>query len=1101
MRNRILLEAALFLAFARLVAAQTSQFLDAPQYSTGAKPESVAVAYFNGDRNLDIAVANATSNTVSILLGNGDGTFQSKVDYATNTSPQSVVAADFNRDGNIDLAVTDSGSNSVSILLGNGDGSFQSKVDYPVGTGPLGIAVVDLNADGNLDLAVTNAVDGTVGILLGNGDGTFKAEVAYATGPNPYAVAVGDLNGDGVPDLAVANSGDFVSVLLGNGNGTFQGEVPYTTGNNPVAIVLADFNGDGNLDIAVADQLANRVSILMGNGNGTFQAHVDYVTEPWPSGLVVGDFDGDGNLDLAVSASDGNNVTILWGAGQGTFRGYVNYGTGDIPSAVAMGDFNNDGKPDLIATNSQADSVSVILNNGSRTFRDRVDYPAGPAPNESTGPTTYSIASADFNGDGIPDLAVANSNCPTFPSCGAGTIAIVLGNGDGSFQGPSQYSTGTDTDPRSVVVGDFNNDKIPDLAVANYATNNLSVLLGVGDGTFLTAAPFPVGSAPSAVAVGDFNSDGDLDLVAADFNSGTVSMLLGNGDGTFQSAVSYAVGSGPIAVSVADLRGIKKLDLVVVNELSSTISVLLGNGDGTFQTQQTFATGTGGNPVSVAVGDFNGDQIPDVAVADSETKQVSILLGKGNGTFRTATMYPVGASPLSVVAADFNGNGILDLALTSSSSGGFPGDSVSLLFGAGNGTFQTPTLFPAGYLANAAVVGDFNGDGTPDLAVANGGSNTVSLLLNTQGTLVRSAASANPSSYGQSLTFAITVSASLPSGIVPTGSVTLSSGSSPIGSGTLVNGAVTIGAPLLGVGTSALSASYSGDSNFQPHRVSFNQTVQKANTTVELSASPTSADLNQSVILSANVVSSGDGTPTGTVSFFNGSSRLGTSSLNASGIATFSVSTLPAGTQNIAGTYSGDGNFNTSTSPSTSVVVNSPNFSISAGALSPATVSPGASANSTVTITMLNGIAPSTVSLTCAVAPIANPAATCSVSQISMANNEGTATLSVATSGPHAMMAQSAFAHRTNVWFAFALLIPGIFLGGTRVHRPGTNKLLGFCMLLLMLSGCWFGTACGSGGSTSQTSIGGTPSGTYSVTVTGTSGTIVHTTSLSLTVQ
>jgi hypothetical protein len=203
---------------------------------------------------------------------------------------------------------------------------------------------------------------------------------------------------------------------------------------------------------------------------------------------------------------------------------------------LATGDFNNDGKIDLVATNSGENTVGVILNNGNQTFQTRNDYPAGPSPS--------SIATADFNGDGFMDLAVANSDCQVFPNCGPSTISIVLGNGDGTFQAPSHYSTGTDTDPRSVVVGDFNGDKIPDLAVANYATNTVSVLLGVGDGTFLEHQDFAVGSEPASVATGDFNGDGKLDLVAANFHSNTVSVLLGNGDGTLKSAASYVLATG-----------------------------------------------------------------------------------------------------------------------------------------------------------------------------------------------------------------------------------------------------------------------------------------------------------------------------------------------------------------------------------------------------------------------------------------------------------------------------------------------------------------------------------------------------------------------------
>jgi FG-GAP-like repeat len=635
MLKQTLLWIAIFLLGAAAAAAQPGQFVEAPQFATGVNPQAVASGDFRGDGKVDLVVANSTSNTISVLLGNGDGTFRAKVDYPTGSAPQGVAVGYFSNSGKLDIAVTDSASNTVSIFLGNGDGSFQKKVDYATGTQPWGIAVGDFNKDGNLDLVVTNAHDDTVSILLGKGDGTFNLQVGKnpPTTFNPVSVVVVDLNQDGNLDLAVAgnNSNNSISVLLGKGDGTFQTQLPFSLGAlgakvNPYSIVSADFNGDGFPDLAVANQQGNTVSVLLSNGKSGISwnllAHVDYATAAFPTGIAAGDFNGDGHIDLAVSDGNGNSVSVLLGNGDGTFQAQTGYGTGDIPFSVIAADFNGDGKTDLAVANSGGNSVSVILGNGNGTFQTRIDYAAGPNP--------FAVATGDFNGDGVADLAVANRNCSTCQL--SSSFSIMLGNGDGSFQPPTQFSTGTSTDPRAIAVGDLNGDKVKDLVVANYATGTVGVFLGNGDGTFSPGGTVPVGSGsqsqPDSIAIGDFNGDNIPDLAVANFHDGTVTVLQGNGNGTFSSfsGSPVTVGTGPIFVAAADLNGDKILDLVVVNESSNNATILLGNGDGTF-TPKGSPPQVGGNPQQVVVGDFNGDGIPDLAFADLNTQTVTVLIG------------------------------------------------------------------------------------------------------------------------------------------------------------------------------------------------------------------------------------------------------------------------------------------------------------------------------------------------------------------------------------------------------------------------------------------------------------------------------------------
>src|SRR6267143_1581467 len=232
-----------------------------PEPSVGRNPTSVTAGDFNGDGKLDLAVTNSGSYSVSVLLGNGDGTFRAAANYGVGFLPLSVTSGDFNGDGKPDLAVANQGSNNVSVLLGNGDGTFQTAVSYSVGSHPVSGTRGYFNGDGKPALAVATPGSNNVRILLGNGDGTFQAAVSYGVG-YPTSVTAGDFNGDGKPDLAVTNPGsNNVSILLGNGDGTFQAATSYLAGSNPVSVVSADFNGDGKPDIAVVNSGSNTVSV------------------------------------------------------------------------------------------------------------------------------------------------------------------------------------------------------------------------------------------------------------------------------------------------------------------------------------------------------------------------------------------------------------------------------------------------------------------------------------------------------------------------------------------------------------------------------------------------------------------------------------------------------------------------------------------------------------------------------------------------------------------------------------------------------------------------------------------------------------------------
>ncbi|CAF3463785.1 unnamed protein product [Rotaria socialis] len=576
-------------------------------YSTGlgSYPMVAAIGDINNDNRSDIIIANSGVDSIGILFGYDYATFESYQNCSDNNTlrPEGIITADFNNDGYLDIAVTLFQSNSISILLGYGNGSFElmKTISTGLNSQPYTLTAYDFNKDGSLDIAVVNSGTQEILILRGYGNGTFLNATRYPTEnvSSLTSIISADINNDNHVDMIVSNYYmDSIDILFGRGNFTFDSIATYSIGSPaaPQSVAVADFDNDSQLDIVVANHGANTVTvflgyvkgnftsqisystvifdinnvgILLGYGNGSFSNVTTYSTGDGsaPHFIGAGDFNNDSILDIAVVNNGNNGFVVLFGFGDGSFLCGNFYGTGQAsaPWALAIGDFNEDNQLDIAVTNSALNSISIFLQNGKDIYAGMQSYSTGSKSQP------YAVAVADLNSDGLLDIVVANY--------GTDNIGIFLGRRGRVFSTLATYSTGTSSGPSDIDIADLNNDNQLDIVVSNYRIDNIAILFGYGNGSFYHRGNYSTGdySQPSTVVICDFNNDKILDIAVANSGTSNIFILYGFGHGIFgnESVYNLGFGSHPYSIATGDFDENGWMDLTAACTGTNHVETLI----------------------------------------------------------------------------------------------------------------------------------------------------------------------------------------------------------------------------------------------------------------------------------------------------------------------------------------------------------------------------------------------------------------------------------------------------------------------------------------------------------------------------------------------
>ncbi|CAF4017853.1 unnamed protein product, partial [Adineta steineri] len=709
-------------------------FTTLTKYSTGNNsfPQSIVIADFDNDNNLDIIVANYGTDSLGAFFGYGNGLFADQILFFTDFdyTPFSIATCDFNNDDLSDIAVVNFDHNYIDIILTYRIYSFSNQTAYSTGTnaGPYTVIVSDYNNDSRTDIFVTNFVTSKVRIFKGFGNGTFSTQASYSTrtGLGLNSVATGDFNNDNQLDMVVSNMLDNnIGIFLGYGNGSFSSQITYSTGSGsqPAGVIVADLNNDNQLDIIITNSGTNNIGIFLAFGNGSFSTQTTYSTgiNSAPQSAITGHFNNDSYLDIAVANFHFSGIGVFFGRGNGTFTDQTFFftGSGSGPNSIVTGDLNNDGQLDIIVSLYFNLAIDIFLSFGNGTFASPVSYSTG------SGSQPQSINIGDFNNDYKLDIVVAN--------CQTANVAVFKGNGDGTMQDEETYSTGSNSCPHSVAVGNFNSDNRLDIVVSNFYTSVIGIFLGFTYMTGIRENTYSTGTSPHprTVALGDFNNDNQLDMTIAYYELNAIGVSLGQTFGNFPLNTIFSTGdlSYPTSVALDDLNNDNQVDIAVTNSGTNNVAILFGDGNGNFSSPEIYSTGFGSIPQSLAINDFNNDRKPDIVVVNSGTNNIFTFLKYDIGAFKKQISHFTGthSTPQSVSAGDFNNDGWIDFVVANSGI-----NTIGIFLGLGNGTFSSQVASYStgiGSSPQPTIVVDLNNDSYLDIVVANYYSGNIGVFL------------------------------------------------------------------------------------------------------------------------------------------------------------------------------------------------------------------------------------------------------------------------------------------------------------------------------------------------------------------------------------